>query len=49
MAQSVAPQARVVYVNNDPVVLVYARTLLTSDPAGATSYIDGHDRLPGRS
>jgi hypothetical protein len=40
VAQSVAPDCRVVYVDNDPVVLSHARTLLTSDPAGATEYID---------
>ena len=37
IAQAVAPECRVVYVDNDPVVLVHARALLTSDPAGATS------------
>jgi SAM-dependent methyltransferase len=40
VAQSVAPESRVVYVDNDPVVLSHARALLTSDPAGATEYID---------
>jgi S-adenosyl methyltransferase len=40
VAQSVAPGCRVVYVDNDPVVLSHARALLTSDPAGATDYID---------
>jgi hypothetical protein len=40
VAQSVAPDSRVVYVDNDPVVLSHARALLTSDPAGATDYID---------
>jgi hypothetical protein len=40
VAQSVAPDCRVVYVDNDPVVLSHARALLTSDPAGATEYID---------
>jgi SAM-dependent methyltransferase len=39
VAQSVAPAARIVYVDNDPVVLTHARALLTSDPAGATDYI----------
>src|SRR5215472_14630612 len=34
IAQSVAPESRVVYVDNDPVVLCHARALLTSDPAG---------------
>jgi hypothetical protein len=40
VAQSLAPESRVVYVDNDPVVLSHARALLTSDPAGATDYID---------
>src|ERR1035441_9227507 len=40
VAQSVAPGARVVYVDNDPIVLAHARALLTSGPAGLTSYID---------
>jgi hypothetical protein len=40
VAQSVAPDSRIVYVDNDPVVLAHARALLTSSPAGATDYID---------
>jgi hypothetical protein len=40
VAQSVAPESRIVYVDNDPIVLAHARALLTSDPAGATDYID---------
>jgi len=40
VAQSVAPECRIVYVDNDPLVLVHARALLTSDPLGATDYID---------
>jgi S-adenosyl methyltransferase len=40
VAQGVAPEARVVYVDNDPIVLAHARALLTSSPEGATSYID---------
>jgi SAM-dependent methyltransferase len=40
VAQSVAPESRVVYVDNDRVVLAHARALLASDPAGATDYID---------
>jgi hypothetical protein len=45
VAQSVAPECRVVYVDNDPVVLSHARALLTSQPGGATDYIDAdlHD------
>jgi hypothetical protein len=40
VAQEVAPSARIVYVDNDPVVLAHARALLTSTPTGATAYID---------
>jgi S-adenosyl methyltransferase len=40
VAQSAVPECRVVYVDNDPVVLVHARALLSSDPAGVTDYID---------
>jgi hypothetical protein len=40
VAQAVAPDARVVYVDNDPIVLAHARALLTSTPEGATAYID---------
>jgi hypothetical protein len=45
VAQRVAPQARVVYMDNDPMVLVHARKLLTSSPQGVTDYIeaDVHD------
>jgi hypothetical protein len=48
VAQSVAPECRVVYVDNDPVVLCHARALLTSSPAGATDYIDGDLRDTAR-
>ncbi len=40
VAQRAAPQSRVVYVDNDPIVLAHARALLTSSPEGATAYID---------
>jgi hypothetical protein len=40
VAQSVAPDCRVVYVDNDPVVLAHARALLDSSPQGVTNYID---------
>jgi hypothetical protein len=39
VAQSVAPECRIVYVDNDPVVLLHANALLRSDPAGACEYI----------
>lgn len=44
VAQSVAPESRVVYVDNDPIVLAHARALLTGSPVGATSYIDADAR-----
>src|ERR671932_2942977 len=40
VAQAVAPEARIVYVDNDPMVLAHARALLTSTAAGRTEYID---------
>jgi hypothetical protein len=45
IAQRVAPESRVVYVDNDPLVLAHARALLTSTAEGATHYIDAdiHD------
>ncbi len=45
VAQRIEPASRVVYVDNDPIVLAHARTLLTSTPDGATDYIDAdvHD------
>ncbi|MFE2065295.1 SAM-dependent methyltransferase [Streptomyces sp. NPDC059467] len=45
IAQGVAPESRIVYVDNDPMVLMYARTLLTSSPEGVTEYVDAdvHD------
>jgi hypothetical protein len=46
VAQRVAPSARIVYVDNDPLVLTHARALLTSHPAGATAYIDADVRDP---
>ncbi|WP_416981945.1 SAM-dependent methyltransferase [Streptomyces sp. T028] len=40
VAQRLAPDARVVYVDNDPLVLAHARALLTSTPEGRTDYLD---------
>jgi hypothetical protein len=48
VAQAIDPAARIVYVDNDPLVLVHARALLTSHPAGRTSYIDADLRDPAR-
>ncbi len=46
LAQSVAPESRVVYVDDDPVVLAHDRALLTSAPEGVISYIDANARDP---
>jgi hypothetical protein len=46
VAQRIWPDARIVYVDNDPIVLVHARALLTSAPEGATAYIDADVREP---
>jgi hypothetical protein len=45
VAQRLAPESRIVYVDNDPLVLAHARILLTSSPQGVTNYIDAdlHD------
>jgi hypothetical protein len=48
VAQAAAPQARVVYVDHDPIVLAHARALMTSDPAGATAFIKADLREPGK-
>jgi hypothetical protein len=44
VAQSVVPEARVVYVDNDPMVLAHARALLSSSEQGATAYLDADVR-----
>jgi hypothetical protein len=46
VAQGIAPESRIVYVDNDPIVLVHARALLTSSPEGATAYVDADVRDP---
>jgi trans-aconitate methyltransferase len=46
VAQQVAPGSRVVYVDNDPLVLAHARALLTSAPQGRTAYIQADLREP---
>ncbi|WP_326554532.1 SAM-dependent methyltransferase [Micromonospora sp. NBC_01813] len=46
VAQALAPESRIVYVDNDPLVLVHARALLTSRPEGATDYLDADIRDP---
>jgi S-adenosyl methyltransferase len=46
VAQQIAPQSRIVYVDNDPLVLLHAEALLTSAPGGVTSYIEADVRDP---
>jgi trans-aconitate methyltransferase len=46
VAQSVDPEARVVYVDSDPLVLAHARALFDSSPAGRTAYIQADMRDP---
>jgi hypothetical protein len=46
VAQGIAPESRIVYVDNDPLVLTHARALLTSSEQGATAYIDADVRNP---
>jgi hypothetical protein len=40
VAQRIAPDSRIVYVDRDPLVLTHARALLTSTPEGVTQYVD---------
>ncbi|MCK8680354.1 MULTISPECIES: SAM-dependent methyltransferase [Streptomyces] len=46
VAQRIAPDARVVYVDNDPIVLTHARALLTGAPEGVTEYVDADAHRP---
>jgi hypothetical protein len=46
VAQQVAPESKIVYVDNDPLVLAHARALLTSQPEGACEYLDADIRSP---
>src|SRR5213078_4095119 len=48
VAQAVAPESRIVYVDNDPLVLAHARALLTSTPEGVTDYVDADLRDPDK-
>jgi hypothetical protein len=48
VAQAIAPSSRVVYIDNDPMVLAHARALLRSAPQGATAYIDADLRDTGK-
>ena len=44
VAQRIAPESRIVYVDFDPLVLAHARALLTSSPQGSTQYVDADGR-----
>ncbi|MFY9808738.1 MAG: SAM-dependent methyltransferase [Pseudonocardiaceae bacterium] len=46
VAQATAPGSRIVYVDNDPVIMTHARALLTSTPDGATDYVHADLRDP---
>jgi hypothetical protein len=48
VAQRAAPDARIVYVDNDPIVLSHAQALLTSTPEGACAYVDADIRDTGK-
>jgi hypothetical protein len=48
VAQALAPEARIVYVDNDPMVLSHARALLYSSREGATAYVDADVKDPDR-
>lgn len=47
VAQAIAPETRVAYADNDPMVIAHARALLTSTPEGACAYIHADLRDPG--
>ena len=46
VAQAVAPESRIAYVDNDPIVLAHARSLLKGTPRHQVTYIDGDLRNP---
>jgi hypothetical protein len=48
IAQAIAPESRIVYVDNDPIVLAHARALLTSTPEGACEYFQADVREPDK-
>ena len=47
VAQALAPESRVLYVDNDPIVLAHARALMKSTPEGRTAFIKADIRRPG--
>jgi O-methyltransferase involved in polyketide biosynthesis len=48
IAQRIAPESRIVYVDNDPLVLIHARALLVGTSEGATTYVEADMRDPDR-
>ncbi len=48
VAQRTAPDSRIVYVDNDPIVVSHAQALLTSTPEGACAYVDADIRDTGK-
>jgi hypothetical protein len=48
VAQATAPDSRVLYVDNDPIVLAHARALMTSHPVGSTAFIHADLRDPDK-
>jgi hypothetical protein len=46
VAQALAPESRVLYVDNDPIVLTHARALMKSTPEGRTAFIHADVRKP---
>jgi hypothetical protein len=48
VAQGIAPESKIVYVDNDPLVLVHARALLTGNSEGVTEYVDADVRDPDK-
>ncbi|TDC86055.1 SAM-dependent methyltransferase [Actinomadura sp. 7K507] len=46
VAQRVAPESHILYIDNDPMVLAHAHALLTSTPEGATAYVDADLHRP---
>ncbi|MEU4245568.1 SAM-dependent methyltransferase [Actinoplanes sp. NPDC026619] len=48
VAQRIAPDSKVVYVDNDPMVMTHAQALLNSTPAGRTTYLEADLREPSK-
>jgi hypothetical protein len=48
VAQAVAPASKIVYVDNDPLVMTHARALLTSTPEGRTAYLEADLNEPAK-